>query len=350
MHRQRTPSRRALVGTRAAVAGASGYSGGELVRLLLAHPELEIGLLTAATSAGQPAGDLHPHLAELDDQIVVETRPQALSEADVIFLALPHGAAGLLAAKLPGSSKIIDLGSDHRLTDPASYAAYYPGEHPGAWTCGLPELAGQRPKIAASNRVAVTRCHAAAAILALSPLIEHGIADPDDIVITSVTGTSGAGKKREPHLLGSELMGDLTAYSVGAHRHVPEIVQATGARTVSFTPVLAPLPRGILLTATARPARAGLTADAVRETLAEAYAGEPFVFVLPAPRWPRTKATLGSNACHLQAAIDRSSGRIVVCAALDNLGKGAAGQAIQCANLMLGLPETAGLTANGVAP
>jgi len=335
---------------RAAVAGATGYAGGEVLRLLTAHPEFEIGPVTARSSAGDRLGALQPHLPSLADRVVEPTSPRTLAGADIVFLALPHGASAPLAAQLPADLPIVDLGSDHRLTDPAAYAAYYGGDHPGAWTYGLPELPGQRAQLAAATRVAGTGCHAAAAILALTPLVAADLIDRDDVVITSVTGTSGAGRKPEPQLLGAEVIGDLSAYSVGAHRHVPEIIQATGVRSVSFTPVLAPLPRGILLTATAKAAVPALTAKAVREVLARAYAAEPFAYVLPEGRWPHTKSTFGTNACHLQATVDAGSGRVIVCTAIDNLGKGTAGQAIQCANLMLGLDETAGLTASGVAP
>jgi N-acetyl-gamma-glutamyl-phosphate reductase len=338
------------VGIRAAVAGATGYAGGEVLRLLAGHPEFEIGPVTANTSAGDRLGALQPHLPDLVDRVVEPTSPRALAGADLVFLALPHGASAPLAAQLPAELPIVDLGSDHRLADPAAYASYYGGDHPGAWTYGLPELRGQRVEVAAATRVAGTGCHAVAAILALAPLVAADLIDRDDVVITSVTGTSGAGRKPEPHLLGAEVMGDLSPYSVGAHRHVPEILQATGLHSLSFTPVLAPLPRGILLTASAKPARSRLTAEALREVLARAYTAEPFLHVLPEGRWPHTKSTLGTNACHLQATVDAGSGRITVCAAIDNLGKGTAGQAIQCANLMLGLNETAGLTASGVAP
>jgi len=186
--------------------------------------------------------------------------------------------------------------------------------------------------------------------LALAPLVSAGLVEPDDVVAVAASGTSGAGRGAKGPLLGSEVMGDLSPYKVGRHQHVPEILQATGARSLSFTPVLAPMPRGILATVTARPARSGIDETTVRGALSAAYGEEPFVHVLPEGRWPHTAATLGSNSAHLQATVDASSGRVVVCSAIDNLGKGAAGQAVQCANLMLGLPEAAGLAADGVAP
>jgi N-acetyl-gamma-glutamyl-phosphate reductase len=334
------------LGVRVAVAGASGYAGGELLRLIAGHPHLELGALAAHGQAGARLCDVHPHLISLGERVLAPSDPAALADADLVFLALPHGASAALAAALPAHVKIVDLGADHRLRDPDAWAAYYGGEHAGAWTYGLPELPGQRAAIAASTRVAATGCYAVATILALAPLLAHGIASPDDVVVVAASGTSGAGRGLRPHLLATEVMGDLSAYKVGVHQHTPEIKQATGARTLSFTPVLAPMPRGILATVTARAAGSG----SPRSVLLEEYAEEPFVHVLPDGVWPHTAATLGSNACHLQSTVDVDSGRLVVVSAIDNLGKGAAGQAIQCANLMLGLPETAGLSVNGVSP
>jgi N-acetyl-gamma-glutamyl-phosphate reductase len=339
------------MGIRVAVAGASGYAGGELLRLIAGHPHFELALATGKSQAGSRLGTVHPHLASLADHVVAATDPAALAAADLVFMALPHGESAAIAAALPPEVKVVDLGADHRLIDPDGWTRYYPGPHAGTWTYGLPELPGQRSLIARSTRVANTGCYAVAIILALAPLIASGLADPDDVVAVASSGTSGAGRSALAHLLASEVMGDLSPYKVGGHQHTPEIKQATGARTLSFTPILAPMPRGILATVTARPlgATAGSAAD-VRRVLAEAYAGAEFVHVLPDGVWPRTGSTLGSNACHLQGTVDRDSGRLVVVSAIDNLGKGAAGQAVQCANLMLGLPDTAGLTANGVAP
>jgi N-acetyl-gamma-glutamyl-phosphate reductase len=313
------------------------------------HPDLEVAGVTAQSHAGRRVGEVHPNLRSVAELVFAPTDAHALAGADLVFLALPHGAAEPLAAQLASSVKIVDLGSDHRLTDPDAHARYYGGTHSPPWTYGLPELRGQRARIAASERVANTGCHAVAAILAIAPLLDAGVADVDDIVLTSASGTSGAGRGAAMHLLGSEVMSDLTGYKVGAHRHVPEIKQASGARTLTMTPVLAPMPRGILASAALRPMHATTTA-AVREVLAAAYADEPFVHVLAPDQQPRTSMTAGSNSAHLQAVVDTDSGRIIVTSALDNLGKGAAGQALQNANLMLGLPETAGLTADGVAP
>ncbi len=334
------------MGINAAVAGASGYAGGELLRLLLGHPDLDLGAVCAATSAGRDVTDLHPHLPQLAGRRFEPTDPSLLAHADVVFLALPHGESAALAAQLPEGLPVIDLGADHRLLDAAAWELYYGGPHAHPWTYGLPELPGQRAAIAASRRVAATGCYAVATILALAPLIAAGAVSAKDVVVVAASGTSGAGRSAKAHLLGTEVMGDLSPYKVGAHQHVPEIKQATGATSVSFTPVLAPMPRGILATVTA--GRTG-AADP-REVLAAAYDAEPFVHVLPDGRWPHTAATVGSNACQLQATVDLDSGRVVVVSAIDNLGKGAAGQALQCANLVLGLDEKAGLTASGVAP
>ena len=333
------------MGIRVAVAGASGYAGGELLRLIAGHPELDLVAATAHSQAGAPLSAVHPQLVGLDLTLGA-TEPATLTGADLVFLALPHGQSAALAAALPSGVKIVDLGADHRLRDADAWRRYYGGQHAGAWTYGLPELPGQRAAIATADRVAATGCYAVATILALAPLIAAGAAAPDDVVVVAASGTSGAGRSPKAHLLGSEVMGDLTPYKVGAHQHVPEIKQATGARSLSFTPVLAPMPRGILATVTALP----LSTMDPRQVLAEAYADEPFVHVLPDGVWPHTAATAGSNSCHLQATVDVDSGRIIVVSALDNLGKGAAGQAVQCANIMSGLPETAGLTMFGVAP
>jgi N-acetyl-gamma-glutamyl-phosphate reductase len=337
------------MGVRVAVAGASGYAGGEALRLVAGHPGLDLVAATAGSSAGQPVTALHPHLVGLSEVVLGSTEPAAFADAELVFLALPHGQSAALAARLPATTKVVDLGADHRLTDASAWARYYGGEHAGAWTYGLPELPGQRALIAESERVAATGCYVVATTLALAPLIAAGLASPDDVVVVASSGTSGAGRAAKANLLGSEVMGDVSAYKVGAHQHTPEIKQATGARTLSFTPVLAPMPRGILATVTARPA-AGVTLGQVRDALAAAYHDEPFVHLLPEGTWPHTAATYGSNSCHLQATVDGDSGRIVVVSAIDNLGKGAAGQAVQCANLMLGLPETDGLSVNGVAP
>ncbi len=341
-----TPTSRASV----AVAGASGYAGGELLRLIAGHPGLELVAATAHAQAGTPVGEVHPQLVGYADVLLAPTSASSFAGADLVFLALPHGESAALAAQLPPHVKIVDLGADFRLRDAGAWARYYGGTHAGTWTYGLPELPGARAAIAGSERVANTGCYAVSITLALAPLLAAGLASPEDVVVVAASGTSGAGRSAKPHLLGSEVMGDLSPYKVGAHQHVPEIKQASGATGLSLTPVLAPMPRGILATSTLRPADSGVTVADVRAVLGKAYADEPFVHLLPEGRWPHTAATFGSNAAQLQAAMDLDSGRIIVVSAIDNLGKGAAGQAVQNANLMLGLPETAGLSANGIAP
>jgi N-acetyl-gamma-glutamyl-phosphate reductase len=330
---------------RTAVAGASGYAGGELLRLLAGHPEFDLVAATAHSQAGTHVTAVHPQLTGLDLTLGV-TDPAALSDADLVFLALPHGQSAALAAQLPEGVKVVDLGADFRLRDAAQWDRYYGGPHAGTWTYGLPELPGRRELIKKSDRVANTGCYAATITLALAPLIADGLASPEDVVVVAGSGTSGAGRSAKVNLLGSEVMGDLSPYKVGAHQHVAEIKENTGATSLSMTPMLVPMPRGILATVTAKFAKDGDP----REVLQRAYADEPFVHVLPEGAWPHTAATSGSNSCHLQATVDVDSGRIVVVSALDNLGKGAAGQAVQCANLMFGLSETMGLSVFGVAP
>ncbi|MBW4706127.1 MULTISPECIES: N-acetyl-gamma-glutamyl-phosphate reductase [unclassified Micromonospora] len=333
------------MGIRVAVAGASGYAGGELLRLIAGHPEFDLVTATAHRQAGAPVTAVHPQLVGLD-LVFAATDAATLADADLVFLALPHGESAALAAELPESVRVVDLGADHRLRDADAWSRYYGGPHAGAWTYGLPELPGQRAAIAGATRVANTGCYAVAITLALAPLVAAGAVSPADVVVVAASGTSGAGRAAKTHLLGSEVMGDLSPYKVGAHQHVPEIKQATGATGLSLTPVLAPMPRGILATVTAVP-----TGDAdPRAVLAEAYADAPFVHLLPEGAWPHTAATAGANSCHLQATVDVDSGRVIVVSAIDNLGKGAAGQAVQNANLMLGLPETTGLPLFGVAP
>jgi N-acetyl-gamma-glutamyl-phosphate reductase len=376
------------MGARVAVAGASGYAGGELLRLLAGHPDLELGPVTGQSSAGRPIAEVHPHLAgfpSLAARTFDGAEALACSGCDLVFAALPAGESAPLAAGLDPAVRIVDLGPDFRLADASAWARHYQAPHAGRWVTGLPELPGARERIREASRVAVPGCYATASIVALAPLMAAGLIEPQDIVIVAASGTSGAGRSLRTDLLASEVMGAVSAYAAGGtHRHTPEIEQAlaeaaglggaTGAGeaarlggaaraagaagageaaghgvTVGFTPILAPMPRGILATCTARLAGDPAAAP-VRQALADRYSGEPFVCVLPEGRWPTTAAVAGSNGVHLQAAADPRTGRVTVVAAIDNLGKGAAGQAIQNANLMLGLPETAGLSAIGVAP
>ncbi|MFT4028413.1 MAG: N-acetyl-gamma-glutamyl-phosphate reductase [Protaetiibacter sp.] len=344
-----------------AVAGASGYAGGELLRLLASHPEFEVRTVTAHQNAGQSLGTVHPHLVTLAGLELAPTEAEVLSGADVVFLALPHGASGAIAARLPDDVLTVDCGADHRLTDEAAWAAFYGGEYHGAWSYGLPELlldggtAKQRDNLVGATRIAVPGCNVTAITLGLAPGIAAGVIEPHDLVSVLAVGTSGAGKSLRSDLLASEILGSASAYAVGGiHRHTPEIVQNLAAAggdgvTISFTPVLVPMSRGILATSTARLAP-GVSAADVREAWEGAYAGEPFVRVLPAGSFPRSGDTTGANTAILGIAVDEAAGRVVVVSAIDNLVKGTAGAAIQSANLALGLPETVGLPVNGVAP
>jgi N-acetyl-gamma-glutamyl-phosphate reductase len=345
---------------RVAVAGASGYAGGELLRLLLAHPGVEIGALTGASNAGQPLGALQPHLVPLADRVLEETNVDALAGHDVVFLALPHGQSGAIAAQLGERDPavvVVDCGADFRLADPAAWERFYGGEHAGTWPYGLPELPGQRALLTGATRIAVPGCYPTVSTLTLAPAVAAGIVEPD-VVVVAASGTSGAGKAAKAHLLGSEVMGNASAYGVATHRHTPEITQnlsglVGGTVKVSFTPLLVPMPRGILATCSAPlTARAGqsLTADEAYDIYVKAYADEPFVHVLPQGQWPQTKSVTGSNAVHLQVTVDQDAGRLVAVGAVDNLAKGTAGAAVQCMNLALGLDEGLGLSTVGIAP
>lgn len=347
---------------RAAVAGASGYAGGELLRVLLGHPEFEIGALTASASAGSTLGEHQPHLPELVDRVLEPTSAERLADHDVVFLALPHGASAELAAELPDDMLVVDCGADHRLSDPAAWAEFYGGDHAGSWPYGLPELllsdgSRQRERLRGVRRIAVPGCYPTSVSLALAPGFAAGLLQPD-VVAVAASGTSGAGRALQPHLLGSEVMGSMSPYAVGGvHRHTPEMEQNLSAAAgmsvrVSFTPTLAPMSRGILATCTARlsPAAGDVVTETVRAAWHKACADEPFLALLPPGRWPRTADTVGANTAHLQVALDSRTQRVVVVAALDNLTTGTAGGAIQAANIALDLPETLGLPVNGLAP
>ncbi len=348
------------------MSGASGYAGGEVLRLLANHPEIEIGAITAHSSAGSRLGALQPHLLSLADREIVETTAENLAGHDVVFLALPHGASAAVAAQLPAETLVIDAGADHRLEDPEAWFRFYRSEHAGTWPYGLPELllgglsgAGgprkQREKLVGARRIAVPGCYPTSALLALVPGFAAGLLEPQDVVIVSASGTSGAGKSVKPHLLGSEVMGSMSPYGVGGgHRHTPEIEQglsnaAGEAVKISFTPTLAPMSRGILTTATAR-VKPGTGIAELRNAWEAAYAGEQFIHVLPEGQWPATQMVVGSNNAAIQLAFDEHAGRVIVSSVIDNLTKGTAGGAVQSMNIALGLPEGAGLAQLGVAP
>lgn len=324
------------------VVGASGYAGGELLRLLAGHPEFEAAVITAGSNAGEEITSVHPQLSQYAGRKFSETDATKLAGLDLVFTALPHGESAKLINQLDPNQKVVDLGADFRLKSSEQWKKYYGGEHAGTWVYGLPELPSHREIIKASNRVANPGCYATVIALATSPMLPF--VNKEDVVVVAASGTTGAGRAAKVNLIGSEVMGSLSSYKFGGtHQHTPEIEQATGAR-ISFTPILAPMPRGILATVTAPITNKG----DVKAAFIDAYKAEEFVWVLPDGQMPKTSAVVGSNYVQLQVAIDEHANRVVVSAVIDNLGKGAAGQAIQNANLICGLHEFAGLTGTGI--
>lgn len=345
-----------------AVSGASGYAGGEILRLLAAHPDIEIRTVTAHSNAGQPLIEHQPHLRSLAHLTLQPTTPEVLAGHDIVFLALPHGQSGQHTDALGDTPLVIDAGADHRLTSRQAWDAFYGGHFHEPWAYGVPELltaAGkQREQLRGASRIAAPGCNASTVSLSLTPGVAAGVIDPSDIVTMLAVGPSGAGKSLKPHLLGSELLGTANPYAVGGtHRHIPEIRQALAAASgatpgsirISFTPVLVPMARGILATSTA-PIVEGVTDAQIRDAWEQAYGDETFVQLLPQGSFPRTADVLGANTALMGLAIDRAANRVTVVTAVDNLVKGTAGAAIQSMNLALGLPEGRALTVNGVAP
>lgn len=339
-----------------AIVGASGYAGAELIRIIHAHPFLELGAIAAGANAGASLAQVHPQFSsvpELASKVFVESTPAAIANHDLVFLALPHGQSAQLISQLPDYVLIVDLGADFRLEDNKDWHTYYGGTYAGSWTYGVPEIHGQRAKISGSTRIANPGCYATAIELGLAPLLAAGLADTNDIIVVAASGTSGAGRGAKVNLLNSEVAGSMSTYKVGGtHQHTPEIEQTLSHVAgvdvqINFTPMLAPMPRGILATMSVKTTVGGAE---LRKTLVDYFAGEPFVTVLPDGQLPVTASTLGSNAVHIQVAKDDRTNRATVFVALDNLIKGAAGQAVQNANLICGFPETAGLSAIGIAP
>ncbi|WP_144828208.1 N-acetyl-gamma-glutamyl-phosphate reductase [Microbacterium sp. BH-3-3-3] len=344
-----------------AVSGASGYAGGEILRLLADHPDVEVRTVTAHANAGQPLLAHQPHLRSLAGLDLQPTTPEVLAGHDIVFLALPHGQSAQYTDALADTRLVIDAGADHRLVSSVDWAAFYGGDHPEPWAYGVPELpiAGgkQRENLRAAKRIAAPGCNASTVSLSLAPGIAAGVIDGRDIVSVLAVGPSGAGKSAKTNLLASEILGSANPYAVGGtHRHIPEIRQAliaAGASAdgirISFTPVLVPMARGILATSSA-PLVEGMTDAEIRGAWEKAYADEPFVELLPEGVFPRTADVLGANVASMGLAIDRAANRVTVVAAVDNLVKGTAGAALQSMNIALGLAETTALPLNGVAP
>ena len=359
-----------------AVSGASGYAGGEILRLLAAHPDIEIRTVTAHSNAGQPLIEQQPHLRSLAHLTLQDTTPEILAGHDIVFLALPHGQSGQYTDALGETPLVIDAGADHRLTSNEAWDEFYGGAFHDPWTYGVPELptggGKQREALRGATRIAAPGCNASTVSLSLAPGVAAGVIDPSDIVTVLAVGPSGAGKSLKTNLLGSELLGTANPYAVGGtHRHIPEIRQALRAAAeagaasqggalrqaqgpnsdirISFTPVLVPMSRGILATATA-PIVPGVSDAQIRAAWQDAYGDETFVQLLPEGHFPRTADVLGANTALIGLAIDRQANRVVVVTAVDNLVKGTAGAAIQSMNIALGLPEDRALSVNGVAP
>jgi len=335
------------------VIGASGYSGGELLRLLITHPHFELEYIAAGSSAGQSITSVHPGLRAFAGRVFEETSVARMNQCDLVFIALPHGESSKLVAQIDASVKVVDLGADFRLSSESSWEKYYGGAHAGTWSYGLSELPGATAVIASSSRIANPGCYATSIITAAAPAISAGIIDSSDIVVVASSGTTGAGRKPSARLLGSEVMGSLSSYKFGGvHQHTPEIEETLQKLTkgdvkVSFTPILAPMPRGILATTTAKLAGA-VDIKTVRALYENFYAQCDFVTLLPEGELPATSSVVGSNSVVIQVAIDAHTNRLVISSAIDNLGKGASSQAIQNANIMCGFSPSLGLTNIGL--
>lgn len=335
------------------VIGASGYSGGELLRLLCAHPSFELSYLAAGSQAGSLIASVHPHLAHFGERSFEATEILRMNGCDLLFFALPPGESAKMIGQVNPTIKVVDLGADFRLHSAAAWEKYYGGVHAGTWVYGLPEIEGQRRKIAAASRIANPGCYATAIALAAAPAISHGLIAAEDIVVVAASGTTGAGRKASTNLLASEIMGSLTSYKFGGvHQHTPEIEETLSNLSgvdvkLSFTPILAPMPRGILATVTAKLVKQ-VDTKAVQEIYRSYYQEEEFVTLLPDSLLPKTASVLASNGVQLQVAVDAHTNRLIISSVLDNLGKGAASQAIQNANLIFGLAENTGLSSIGL--
>ena len=333
-----------------AVVGASGYAGGELLRLLSNHPKFKLSYIAAGSNAGEPITNLHPQLTNFTGRNFEETEIAKINNSDLVFIALPHGESAKLTNQIDPKVKIVDLGADFRLVDGKKWEKYYGGKHAGSWVYALPELVDHK-LISSANKVANPGCYATAIALSIAPALS--LINAEDIVVVAASGTTGAGRSAKVNLLGSEVMNNLTSYKFGGiHQHTPEIEQILSSISresvkISFTPVLAPMPRGILATVTAQLTQQS-SAEQIREIYQAFYSGSKFVKVLPVGSMPMTSAVLGTNNAQIQIAVDEHVNRLLISAVIDNLGKGAAGQAIQNANLMCDLAEDAGLEILGV--
>ena len=333
------------------VVGASGYAGGEILRLLAEHPVFKVTYIAAGSNAGESITAIHSHLTNYSGNSFASTNVDEINKCDLVFLALPHGESVNLTKGISEKVKVVDLGADFRLTSAQSWLKYYGGEHAGTWIYGLPELPGQREKIRNSTKIANPGCYATSIALALAPAINGALIESNDIVVVAASGTTGAGRTNKVNLSASEIMNSLTSYKFGGvHQHTPEIEQTLSELNskevkISFTPILAPMPRGILATVTAKTT---LSEEAIRQSYEKAYLNEPFVHLLAKGQLPETSSLTGSNSVQMQVAVDSHTSRLIVSVAIDNLGKGAAGQAIQNANLIAGLSEITGLSASGI--
>jgi N-acetyl-gamma-glutamyl-phosphate reductase len=327
------------------IIGASGYAGGELLRLLSNHPNFQISYISAGTSAGEPVTAIHPHLSNFEGSKFEPTDLSRINTCDLVFIALPHGESGKLISQITEKVKIIDLGADFRLGNKESWQKYYSGDYAGKWIYGLPEIVGTA-EIAKETRVANPGCYATAISLAVAPVIDLVVAQ--DLVAVAASGTTGAGRSAKISLIGSEVMNSMSSYKFGgAHQHTPEIEEclskvAKAPVNLSFTPILAPMPRGILATVTSKLNNA-ISVNKIREIFESFYQDSPFVSLLPLGQMPMTSSVTGTNNAQIQVAIDEHSQRLVVSCVIDNLGKGAAGQAIQNANLICGYEQNLGL-------
>ena len=334
-----------------AVIGASGYAGGELLRLLSTHPHLQVTQVSAHSNAGELITNVHPHLTTHNGERFLSIDSLKFEDIEVAFIALPHGQSAGIIEKFSKNTKIVDLGADFRLTDATQWKKYYEGIHAGAWTYGLPEIPGSREKISQSRQVANPGCYATSIIAGVLPALD--VIDSSDVVVVAASGTTGAGRNAKISLIASEVMGSLTSYKFGGvHQHTPEVEQALSLASgktvkISFTPILAPMPRGILSTITAR-LSVNMDTENVHSLFSNFYKNDYFVDVLPIGQMPKTGSLTGSNKIQMQVAVDEHTHRLVISVAIDNLGKGAASQAIQNANLMCGFHEGAGLSTDGL--